>query len=804
MPNRRLLPTIYRVKKILFLLFLSSVFVFNPVSTLADIITNEGPGPSYSQTPKVSLTIVDITNPTTPILISPTNNQIITTGTPTFTWEESTDDRGINKYQWYLNGSLVYDNLPTGNQENSNYIYTHDTINGEYDLKIKNALSDGTYTWKVRVYDINGNYTDSATWTFRIDTFSPNFVVTNIGEIPTSISAKDPGTIPLSPIELDNNEPLIVATGEANSTVQATITIPGDPTQTYTTTINSGGNWTLQLGVFERGDIINIDFIITDQAGLVSVLNGVEFLIKEIIIVIPPTSSPSASPAISPSPSVSPSISPSPSPSPLPSPGIVIAPILISISNNATINENLPTFIWRQPPTNSPVTKYQFYLNDELFFDNIPNSDSNTDNYAIFYDPLTDEFNLDILNPLEDGTYTWKIKVFDENGTSSESVSWTFTITPFVSPSPPPLIPPIEIKVTPPREAIINFTQEIFERIPQPIKALIKLIPEEVVKTVEELAPVSAAVVATALPAASAFAIASQFGGNMSFQLFIRLLQSLGLLPVGKPQGIVFNSKTHEPVPFALLTIQSDRSNSVQTTETVVTDVHGVYRGIKLSPGLYFINVSHQDYIFPTKTQRPPYIQFKDYYMGEVFKVESEKQKQLFLIPVDPKIETEDKKSFKTKSRIFLSRIGRITQHLTVPLFFISGFLALVFPSLWNNVIFGLYALMMLQKLAISFKRPIITGVVVDESKNPLENAVIRVIEPETNELISVINTNKTGKFKIYAPKSIYHIEVNLPGYIWQEVAGSMSFYQVDASTKTQHIPIVMQSAETIYKDLFE
>lgn len=788
MPKRRLFPTINRVKKLLLALFLSSIFVFNPLNAIADTLSTEGPGPTYSQTPIVTLSVVDNIDPTTPILISPTNNAYITTGTPTFVWEESTDDRGISKYQWYLNGALVYDNLPTGNQETSNYIYTHDTINSEYDLQLKNALSDGTYTWKVRVYDINGNFSDSATWTFTIDTLAPSFVITDVGEVSTSISAQDPGTIPTSPIELDNNEPLIIATGEANSTVQVTVTIPGDPTQSYTTTIDSAGNWELQLGVFERGDVITLDFIITDQAGLVSVLNGVEFVIREIVIIIPPTASPT----------------PSPSPSPLPTPGIVIAPILISPNDDSTITENFPTFVWEQPNTESPVTNYQFYLDDELLFDNIPPSDTTTDDYIIFYDPLSGEISLEILNPLEDGTYTWKIKVFDENGTSSESVTWTFTISPFITPSPSPIIPPLQISITPPREAIINFTQEIIERIPQPIKNIINLVPQEIVNTVKELAPISAAVVATALPAASAFAIASQFGGNLSLQLFMRLLQSLGLLPMGKPQGIVFNSSTHAPVPFALLTIQSDRSNPVQTTETVVTDVHGVYRGIKLSPGLYFITVSHQDYIFPTQTQRPSYVQFKDYYMGEVFKVDSEKQKQLFLIPVDPKEETSEKKSFKTKSRIFLSRIGRITQHLTIPLFFISGFLAILFPSLWNTAIFGLYALMLLQKVAISFKRPIITGIVVDENKNPLENAVVRVIEPETNELISVINTNKTGKFKIYGPKSIYQVEVNLPGYVWQEVASSMSFYQVDASTKTQHLPIVMQSAADIYQDLFK
>lgn len=786
-PNRNIYSTISRVKKLLLFVLLSSTFIFSPILSLVKAI--EGPGPSYDLTPKVTLTIVDNIDPTTPILISPTDNSYVTTGTPTFVWEESTDDRGISKYQWYLNGSLVYDNLPTGDAETDDYIYTHDTIDGEYDLQLKDALSDGTYTWKVRVYDINGNFSDSATWTFIVDTLAPTFVITDIGAVATSISAQDPSTIPTSPIELEDNEPLIVATGEANSTVDVTVTIPGDPTQNYSTTIDSEGNWELQLGVFERGDIITMDFIITDQAGLVSVINGVEFYIKEIIIVIPPTATPSATP--------------SPSPSPSPTPGIVLAPILIAPEDGTSTPITTPTFVWEQPDGDSTVTKYQLFLNDELKYDNIPLSDLETQDYIFTYNSISGEYRLQLKDELEYGTHTWRIKVFDTNDTSSESVTWLFTIG-VILPSPTPVVPFIEIEVTPPRETIINTFQEISELIPEPIKDLVELIPDNVIEAVQDLAPVSAAVVATALPIASAFAIASQFGGNLSFQLFLKLLQSLGLIPVGKPQGIVFNSETYEPIPFALLTIQSEKSNTVQTTETVVTDVHGVYRGIKLALGMYHITVTHQDYIFPTTTPRPPYVQFKDYYMGEVFKVESEKQKQLFLIPVDPKESKLAKKSFKTRSRIFLSRIGRLTRHLTIPLFFISGFLAILFPSLWNNAIFALYAIMVLQKVVVSFKRPIITGVVVDQEKKPLENAVIRIVAPETNELISVINTNQSGKFKIYAPKGIYHIEVNLSGYVWQELAGTMSSYQVDASTKTQHLPIVMQSAQDIYKDLFE
>ncbi len=686
-PKQQFFTSISRVKKLLVVFVFSSIFV---LSLFPNFFGGQETYPSQTfaaqsiatESAHVTLKVVDNTNPTTPILISPENNSYVTTSTPTFRWEESSDDRGIAKYQLWLNGNLLYDNLPTGNQENGNYIYTHDTLNGEYSLQLKNGISDGTYSWKIRVYDINNNYSESATWSFIIDTLAPTFIINSIGEVNTNISAQDLSTIPSSPIELENNEPLITATGEPNSTVVLTVYSPNDPVQIYTTTIDANGNWSLQLGIFNRGDIITLDFTITDPAGLVSVLNNVQFVVKELVIVVPPAS-PSPSPTISPTPSATPGLSPEP------------------------------------------------------------------------------------------------------------------TVSTEASPTPPV----IEIPYTPPREVIYEIWQEIGERLPEPIKVLISLIPEGVIKTIQELAPISAAVVATALPVATALAVGAQFGGSLSLQLFLKLLQSLGLLPAGKPQGIVFNSETFQPVSFALLTIYSENSDN-QISETVVTDVDGVYRGIKLASGLYRIVVSHQDYTFPSTKKRPPYMQFKDYYLGEVFNVTSENEQQLFLIPVDPKVKSQ-KTAFKTKLRVLLSGFTRIIKHLTIPLFIISAILFTVFPTIWNGIVLLFYLVLVLQKLIWLTKRPIITGIVVDKDKKPLENAVVRIIDPNTNQLVTVLTTSKSGQFKVYADKGIYHLEVIMTGYVWQEIANTMSFYQVDATNKTQDIAIVMEPVLDLYDELF-
>jgi len=117
--------------------------------------------------------------------------------------------------------------------------------------------------------------------------------------------------------------------------------------------------------------------------------------------------------------------------------------------------------------------------------------------------------------------------------------------------------------------------------------------------------------------------------------------------------------------------------------------------------------------------------------------------------------------------------------------------------------VFLFYLVLVLQKLIWVTKRPIITGIVVDKDKNPLENAVVRIIDPNTNQLATVLTTSKSGQFKVYADKGIYHLEVIMTGYVWLEIANTMSFYQVDATSKTQDISIVMEPVQDLYNELF-
>lgn len=634
------------------------------------------PGETVQTNPKerepiVTATVPDNQPPTTPILISPPNGAWVTTARPTFTWEGSTDANGISHYQLSLDGSVLFDNIPVGNTSNSQYTLTYDPITNRFNLTPQNNLTEGTHTWKIRAFDTLGNGTDSATWTFTIDTQAPSFVLTQIGTTTVNISAQDPSTVPVTPIELTANEPLLVGNGEANSTVQVTLIIPGEPTQVFNTTISSGGNWSLQLGILPRGVVMTLNFLITDQAGNISVLNGVQFYIVQDTIVIPPAS---------PSPGVTPGVTPPPG-----------------------------------PPT---------------------------------------------------------------------------------SPGPSPFI---EIPIAPPREVIFRAIQWVAQSLPEEIRTIVSNLAEEL----QEVGPISAALIGALVPIVSTVAIATQFGGQLSLNLILRILQALGLIPAGKPQGLVFDTKNGEGVPFAVLIVSSMNPTGeagVQLAETVVTNSEGVYQGLKLPAGSYTISVTVQDYQFPTGLARPRHLRVSDFYKGEIFSL-NEHEAPTFLVPVDPLVD-KARRPFSIRARVFLARLSHFSAFLLLPLFVISLVLALLFPSIWNWLVVAAYTLLITIRVIKSFKRPILIGTVISDDGQPSANVIVRVREVESSQIVGVSLTDKWGKFEYYGNPGLYEVSFQKQGYVWMESGSPMSFDQIDARSGTQKLVVTLTSLSKVYQEL--
>lgn len=255
------------------------------------------PGEDLSTNPKprditISATVPDRIAPSTPILIAPENNSLLQNSKPSFVWQESEDNIGVTDYELWLDGELLFSEIPTTPTDNSQYKLTYDPITGYFTLTPKQNISNGSHTWKIRALDARDNHADSATWMFKIDTQAPNFIITKIEDKEVSISAFDLDTIPKEPHELTANQPLITGIGESGSSVQATIRGEGITTSTIKFKITDG-KWSWQLGVLPRDTIIYLDFIITDEAGNVSILKNVPIILRSSTIIPTPPASPS-------------------------------------------------------------------------------------------------------------------------------------------------------------------------------------------------------------------------------------------------------------------------------------------------------------------------------------------------------------------------------------------------------------------------------------------------------------------------------------------------------------------------------
>ncbi len=679
------------IKIALFLFFVSIYQSFSIVSQAQ--VGGVAPGETVQTNPKtrdntVTASVPDIVPPSVPFLIAPEDEALINDSTPSFVWQQSTDNVGVDYYELYIDGILEFGSIPTSSTSNGEYTLTYDSNAGTYTLVPVSPLSDGSHSWYVMVYDAAGNNNTSVTWDFTIDTNAPNFVIQTIGPLSTTISAQDIGSVPEETIELEDNEPEFTGTGEANATVQVTVQIPGESNQIINFTVGGDGNWNFQLGILPRDEIITLNFVITDEAGNISVITDLKILIIQEYIIIPPTPTPTATP----------SITPTPEPSP-------------------------------------------------------------------------------------------------EATTSA-------TPTPTASPAPTPII---KIPILPPEEIAEIIKDQITEIIPEPIQVIAALIPQEIRQaiqlTTDAIAPIGVLVATAAIPTFSLFALLLQFGQQFSWDILLKILQALGLLPPQEPQGMVFDSQTNEPVPFALLTIISTNEVGEKIIETAVTDVDGIYQGIQLPVGTYQIQVAQQDYTFPTSKQRPGYFTIQEFYKGEEFEVNSNRNQQLFLIPMDRKTEIKHKSSIGKTVRGVVRKLRHTD--LFWPLFLISILITLFYPTWINYLMFGFYCLLLLKRFIKSFEKPAISGFVTTATNDPVQNAIIRISDPTKGELVSIVNTNKLGYHQSFLDPNKYQIQITKSGLIWERKESQLSFEEVDVTKERKTVDAVMRDITDIYKELF-
>ena len=111
---------------------------------------------------------VDLTRPSSPLILSPIQNENLGTSTPTVRWENvTTEYDGSPEYSLPLTYQVIVDNDPdfTSPEHVSPWI-----LENQYTLP---ALPDNLYRVRVRARDNAGNVSDNAEVVFRVDTKPP-------------------------------------------------------------------------------------------------------------------------------------------------------------------------------------------------------------------------------------------------------------------------------------------------------------------------------------------------------------------------------------------------------------------------------------------------------------------------------------------------------------------------------------------------------------------------------------------------------------------------------------------------------
>ncbi len=268
--------------------------------------------------------------------------------------------------------------------------------------------------------------------------------------------------------------------------------------------------------------------------------------------------------------------------------------------------------------------------------------------------------------------------------------------------------------------------------------------------------------------AASAIAFATSFSLLEILLIPVRLwgllLSLLGIRKKNLPWGVVYDSVTKQPLDPAYVILKNIRGKEVGSA---ITDLDGRY-GFLMSPGIYYIEAKKTNYAFPSKKVSGFDDEvYNNLYFGEKIEV---MQGQIIKknIPLDPV--KFDWNEFAKKNKNFMrfySKWDIIIRKISNPTFiigFIIALLVLIFaPSPYNIIIFALYIMLLLLKIAMKATgiQPKSVGYIIEKNTGiPISFAIMRIMSPSTNTEISSKVADKYGRYYCLVPKGKYYVKI--------------------------------------------
>lgn len=239
-----------------------------------------------------------------------------------------------------------------------------------------------------------------------------------------------------------------------------------------------------------------------------------------------------------------------------------------------------------------------------------------------------------------------------------------------------------------------------------------------------------------------------------------------------KRTGYVYDSKTNQGIPFALITAHGRDSAGHEITITGVSDMYGVYDEIIVPKGMYQIRASKQNYLFPTRHTRPGILPKDDFYKGEVVRIAHAWQSLYPTIPLDETLPTSAYNQPKLKISDVLwqkwKSVGKKQGYFEVLLLIFSLF-GYYFNPHWGLLLLAIiYSVFILARLISLIHTPNLVGRVIDQNGLGIKDAVVSVSNDDSaqRKMHSMCITDQKGNYSFHLKSGIYHLKAQKNGFL--------------------------------------
>ncbi|MCB9809129.1 hypothetical protein H6776_01895 [Candidatus Nomurabacteria bacterium] len=375
------------------------------------------------------------------------------------------------------------------------------------------------------------------------------------------------------------------------------------------------------------------------------------------------------------------------------------------------------------------------------------------------------------------GTYPLFIRYVDNAGsvyyTTNRIVSYQAPLPPepepVIEPTPEPTPEPV-----PEPEPVIEPTPEPTpEPVPEP-EPVIEPTPEPIIEPVtnsfKDWSQSDAGqatldtVAGVSLVGSVATSIGSLFGNSFSLSQLIflplriwnLLLIFFGIRRRSQPWGVVYDSKTKQPLDPVYVQLLDEDGNEVATS---ITDIQGRFGFLIEQPGKYRLNAGKTNYLFPSKYMQLAQadVLYDEVYHGELLSLARDGVITKN-IPMDAKGTDWNQEE---KQRMRIGGVSKTVATLSHIVFYAGLVFTLIMtimsPTKINITFTCLYLGMQILRM-IGF-HPRAFGV-IEQTDNPLVHGVVKIFNAALGHRVAHAVTDDKGRYYALVPDGQYYMTV--------------------------------------------